>query len=93
MTILAIDIGVNVGNSISNCNNCDYTYSEVIPKSIAATFPDKISKLVYPIIHICVIVLKPITILLNKMTDGINHLLSRGQPVEKRFSKKKFVHY
>ena len=26
VTILAIDIGVNVGNSISNCNNCDYTY-------------------------------------------------------------------
>ena len=87
MTILAIDIGVNVGIASAIVTIVIILISEVIPKSIAATFPDKISKLVYPIIHICVIVLKPITILLNKMTDGINHLLSRGQPVEKRFSK------
>ncbi|MDU5632961.1 MAG: CNNM domain-containing protein, partial [Staphylococcus epidermidis] len=87
VTILAIDIGVNVGIASAIVTIVIILISEVIPKSIAATFPDKISKLVYPIIHICVIVLKPITILLNKMTDGINHLLSRGQPVEKRFSK------
>ncbi len=87
MTILALNIGANVGIAFAIITIVIILISEVIPKSIAATFPDKISRLVYPIIHICVIVLKPITLLLNKMTDGINHVLSRGRPVEKRFSK------
>jgi len=87
VTILALNIGANVGIAFAIITIVIILISEVIPKSIAATFPDKISRLVYPIIHICVIVLKPITLLLNKMTDGINHVLSRGRPVEKRFSK------
>ena len=87
VTILALNIGANVGIASAIITIVIILISEVIPKSIAATFPDKISRLVYPIIHICVIVLKPITLLLNKMTDGINHVLSRGRPVEKHFSK------
>ena len=87
VTILALNIGANVGIAFAIITIVIILISEVIPKSIAATFPDKISRLVYPIIHICVIVLKPVTLLLNKMTDGINHVLSRGRPVEKRFSK------
>lgn len=87
VTILAIQLKVNVGIASAVITVVIILISEVIPKSIAATFPNKISRLVYPIINICVIILKPITILLNKMTDGINRLFSRGKPVEKRFSK------
>ncbi len=87
VTILAIRMGINIGIAAAIITIVIILISEVIPKSIAATFPDKISRLVYPVINICVIVLKPITILLNKMTDGINHMFSRGKPVEKRFNK------
>ncbi|MGX0910443.1 hemolysin family protein [Staphylococcus caprae] len=87
VTILAIRMGINIGIAAAIITIVIILISEVIPKSVAATFPDKISRLVYPVINICVIVLKPITILLNKMTDGINHMLSRGKPVEKRFNK------
>ena len=44
-----------------------------------------------PRVNILVIILKPITFVLNKMTDGINHLFSRGKPVEKRFSKDTYI--
>ncbi|QJE25273.1 hemolysin family protein [Staphylococcus caprae] len=87
VTILAIRMGVNIGIAAAIITIVIILISEVIPKSVAATFPDKISRLVYPVINICVIVLKPITVLLNKMTDGINHMFSRGKPVEKRFNK------
>ena len=87
MTILAIQKGVNIIVASVIIIILIILISEVIPKSIAATFPDQISRLVYPIINILVIILKPITFVLNKMTDGINHLFSRGKPVEKRFSK------
>ncbi|OHO71458.1 hemolysin [Staphylococcus sp. HMSC036D05] len=87
VTILAIRMGINIGIAATIITIVIILISEVIPKSVAATFPDKISRLVYPVINICVIVLKPITVLLNKMTDGINHMLSRGKPVEKRFNK------
>ena len=87
VTILAIRMVVNIGIAAAIITIVIILISEVIPKSVAATFPDKISRLVYPVINICVIVLKPITVLLNKMTDGINHMFSRGKPVEKRFNK------
>lgn len=87
VTILAIQKGVNIIVASVIIIVLIILISEVIPKSIAATFPDQISRLVYPIINILVIILKPITFVLNKMTDGINHLFSRGKPVEKRFSK------
>lgn len=87
VAILAIRKGVNIVVASVIIIILIILISEVIPKSIAATFPDQISRLVYPIINILVIILKPITFVLNKMTDGINHLFSRGKPVEKRFSK------
>lgn len=87
VTILAIRMGINIGIAAAIITIVIILISEVIPKSVAATFPDKISRLVFPVINICVIVLKPITVLLNKMTDGINHMFSRGKPVEKRFNK------
>ncbi|HCG75495.1 MULTISPECIES: hemolysin family protein [Staphylococcus] len=87
VTILAIRMGINIGIAAVIITIVIILISEVIPKSVAATFPDKISRLVFPVINICVIVLKPITVLLNKMTDGINHMFSRGKPVEKRFNK------
>lgn len=90
VTILALQMGVNVGIASAIITVVIILVSEVIPKSIAATFPDKVSYIVYPLIRLCVIVLKPITLLLNKLTDSINRLLSRGEHQEQRFSKEEF---
>ncbi|AKS67611.1 hemolysin [Staphylococcus schleiferi] len=79
VTILAVDLGLNVGIASAILTIVIIVFAEVIPKSIAATFPDPIARLVFPIIRFFVIILKPITIVLNAITDGINRLLSRGQ--------------
>ena len=87
VTILAINIGVNVGIASAVITVVIILVSEVIPKSIAATFPDKISRLVYSVINILVIILKPITKILNAITDSINKLLSKGQKEQSKYSK------
>ncbi|EPD52983.1 MULTISPECIES: CNNM domain-containing protein [Staphylococcus] len=79
VTILAVDLGLNVGIASAILTVVIIVFAEVIPKSIAATFPDPIARLVFPIIRFFVIILKPITVVLNAITDGINRLLSRGQ--------------
>src|SRR5699024_12516539 len=61
--------------------------SEVIPKSVAATYPDRMSRLVYTPIAFFVTIFKPITKLLNWLTDMINNLLSKGQEDQQRLSK------
>ena len=83
-------MGISVGIASAVLTVVIILISEVIPKSVAATFPDKITRLVYPIINICVIVFRPITLLLNKLTDSINRSLSKGQPQEHQFSKEEF---
>ncbi|CAD7360351.1 hemolysin family protein [Staphylococcus schleiferi] len=79
VTILAVDLGLNVGIASAILTVVIIVFAEVIPKSIAATFPDPIARLVFPIIRFFVIILKPITVVLNAITDGINRLLSRSQ--------------
>lgn len=52
--------------------------SEIIPKSIAAAFPEQVSYLVRPVIGFLNIVFYPLTFILNKMTDLITGFLSKG---------------
>lgn len=53
--------------------------AEVIPKSIAAAFPEQVSYLVRPVIAFLNIVFYPLTFILNKMTDMITNFLSNGE--------------
>lgn len=82
VTIMALRWGISVGIASAVLTVVIILISEVIPKSVAATITDKITRLVYPIINICVFVFRPITLLLNKLTDSINRRLSKGQPQE-----------
>ncbi|WP_438309379.1 hemolysin family protein [Staphylococcus pseudintermedius] len=79
VTILAVDIGLSVGIASAVLTVVIIVFAEVIPKSVAATFPDPIARFIFPVIRLCVIVFKPITVVLNALTDGINRILSRGQ--------------
>lgn len=90
VTTLAIQYGVNVGVATAILTITIIIFSEVIPKSVAATFPDRITYLVYPVIRFIVIILKPITFLLNALTSFITKLLSRGQERDVSLSKEDF---
>lgn len=78
VTILAVEVGMNVGMASAILTVVIIIFAEVIPKSIAATFPDPIARFVYPIIRFFVFIFKPITIVLNALTDWINRILSRN---------------
>lgn len=87
VTMLAIEYGFNVGFASAILTIMIIVFSEVLPKSVAATFPDRIAYIVYPIIRLVVIILKPITIMLNALTGFIVKLLSRNQEEDVSISK------
>src|SRR5699024_9399880 len=61
--------------------------SEVLHKSLAASFPERIAFLVYPIIRFFVILFKPITVILNWLTGFITRALSKGEVANGSVSK------
>ncbi|MCU5745926.1 CNNM domain-containing protein [Staphylococcus sp. SQ8-PEA] len=87
VTMLAVQLGLNLGIATAVTTIAIIIISEVIPKSIAATYPDRIAQLVFTPIRFFVFIFKPITKLLNALTDGINHLLAKGGTEERRYSK------
>lgn len=87
VTMIAIDYGINVALATAILTVTIIILAEVLPKSIAASFPDKIAYFVSPIIRAMMILLKPITYLLNLGTGALIQFLSKSQPKEKTFSK------
>lgn len=82
VTILAVDMGLNVGVASAILTVVIIIFAEVIPKSVAATLPDPIARLVFPIIQFFVVIFKPLTKVLNMITDSINRLITRGRNEE-----------
>src|SRR5690625_5328485 len=87
VTTLAIQYGFSIGLASAILTVTIIIFSEVIPKSLAATFPERIAFLVQPIISIFIIILKPVTFILNWMTGIITRTLSRGQQGDESISK------
>nr|WP_255688607.1 CNNM domain-containing protein [Pontibacillus sp. HN14] len=87
VTILAVEYGINVGIASAVLTVTIIIFSEVIPKSFAATYPDKIATTVAPIIRFFIIIFKPVTIVLNKLTDSLNNILAKGKQEEASISK------
>nr|WP_239587854.1 CNNM domain-containing protein [Gracilibacillus alcaliphilus] len=87
VTMMAVEYGFNVGLASAILTVTIIICSEVIPKSIAASFPNRIASLVYPIIRLVVTILKPITFLLNGMTEFITKKLSNGEVQTEAVSK------
>lgn len=90
VTMLALDIGMNVGLATAILTVVIIIFAEVLPKSIAATFSDKISYIVTPIISFLLTVLKPLTFVLSKLTGLLIRVLSKGEKQETSFSKEEF---
>ncbi|WP_026907973.1 hemolysin family protein [Paucisalibacillus globulus] len=78
VTMVALEYGVNVAIASAVLTITIIVFSEVLPKSIAAAFADKIAYIVYPVIRFFTIIFKPLTFLLNGMTGLIIKLLSKN---------------
>ncbi|KOR14100.1 hemolysin [Staphylococcus carnosus] len=87
VTIYAVDHGWNVGIASAIITVVVIIISEVIPKSVAATYPDAISRIVYPVIHLFVVILSPITKVLNALTGLINKMLINDRFQAQKMSK------
>src|SRR5690625_2903210 len=79
VTIMALEYGWNVAAASAVLTITIILIAEVLPKSIAAAFPESIAYLVMPIIRMVIIILKPVTVVLNFLTDNITKVLSRGE--------------
>src|SRR5699024_4102533 len=82
VTSLAIPYDINIGIASAILTITIIVFSEVIPKSVAAAFPNRISMVVSPIIRFFVFVLKPVTKVLNWLTDRITNWLSKGNSAD-----------
>lgn len=87
VTTLAIQYGFNVGLASAILTVVIIVCSEVIPKSVAAAFPDRIAFIVFPVIRFFVIIFKPITFVLNWLTGFITRALSKDEPNNVSISK------
>ena len=87
VTKIAIDYGYSIGIATAILTIVIIIIAEIIPKSIAAAFPEQIAYLVYPIINAVIFILKPITFVINKLTDSITRVLSKNAPESVSVSK------
>ncbi len=76
VTTMALDYGFSVALATGLLTVGIIIFGEVIPKSIAAAFPEQISYKIAPVIRALIILLKPITIILNAFTDMLTRTLS-----------------
>lgn len=91
VTAMAIDYGWSVAAASAVLTITIILFAEVIPKSIAAAFPERIAYAVRPVIAVIIVVLKPVTVILNFITDNITRILSRGEQPAWTVSKDELV--
>lgn len=87
VTAMAIDYGISVAVASAALTISIIIMAEVIPKSVAATFPERIALTVRPVISFFVVIFKPVTIVLNWLTDTITRMLSKGEIEKASVSK------
>lgn len=91
VTSMAIEYGWSVTIASTVLTITIIIASEIIPKSIAAAFPERISHLVRPVIVFFNVIFYPLTFVLNKMTDIITNLLSGGSQPAWTVSREEIV--
>ncbi|AKG74865.1 hemolysin family protein [Salinicoccus halodurans] len=87
VTAMAIDYGISVAVASAALTISIIVVAEVIPKSVAAAFPERIALLVRPAISFFVVIFKPVTIVLNWLTDTLTRILSKGEVEKASVSK------
>lgn len=87
VTAMAIDYGISVAIASAVLTISIIIVAEVIPKSVAATFPERVALTVRPVISFFVVILKPVTVVLNWLTETITRILSKGEMEKASVSK------
>src|SRR5690606_38944258 len=81
---------INVGVATGILTVVLIIFADVLPKTIAATFSERIAYFVAPMISILLILLKPVTFLLSKFTNIVIRFLSKGEIKKATISKEEF---
>ncbi|KIL52803.1 hemolysin family protein [Jeotgalibacillus campisalis] len=87
VTIVALRYGFSIGIATGILTVTIIIFAEVIPKTIAATFADRIAFIVSPVIRFLMVILSPITFLLSQLTNIVIRILSKGHIKEATITK------
>ena len=87
VTIIGIERGWKVGIATGALTVIIIVFGEVLPKTIAATFADRMAYVVAPTITLLVIVLTPLTALLASFTNIFIRIISKGTVKEATLTK------
>ncbi len=87
VTMIGIERGWKVGIATGILTLVIIVFGEVLPKTIAATFADRIAYIVAPTITLLVKVLTPITALLAMFTNLFIRIISKGAVTEATLTK------
>ena len=87
VTMIAIDRGWQVGLATGITTVIIIVFGEVLPKTIAATFADRVAYIVAPPIRLLVIILTPFTALLALFTNIFIRVISKGTVREATLTK------
>lgn len=87
VTTIALTRGWEVGIATAVLTVVIIIFGEVLPKTIAATFADRIVYVVAPVISFFVLILKPLTWLLAQFTNIFIRIISRGTVKEATMTK------
>ncbi|MBD8013213.1 CNNM domain-containing protein [Microbacterium sp. APC 3898] len=87
VTTIAITRGWEVGLATAILTVILIIFGEVLPKTIAATFADKVAYIVFPVISFLVVLLTPLTWLLAQFTNIFIRIISKGTVKEATMTK------
>ncbi|MGG0656211.1 hemolysin family protein [Rummeliibacillus pycnus] len=90
LTIIAIRHGWQVSVATTILTIVVIVFGEVLPKTIAVTFADRLAYVVAPIIALFVKILSPITWILQGFTNLIIRIISNGTVTEASLTKEEF---
>lgn len=87
LTIIAIRYDWDIALATAILTIIIIIFGEVLPKTIAVTFADKIAYTVAPIISVLVQIMRPITFLIAKFTNVFIRIISNGAVKEATLTK------
>ena len=87
LTLIAIKYDWDIALATAGLTIIINIFGEVLPKTIAVTFADKISYIVAPIISVLVQILRPLTFLIAKFTNIFIRIISKGAVKEATLTK------
>ena len=90
LTIIALRHGWQISVATTVLTIIIIIFGEVLPKTIAVTFADRLAYVVAPFIALCVKILRPITWIVQGFTNMFIRILSNGAVTEATLTKEEF---